>query len=210
MEREGGRAGRITVVLVEDQELVRDAIARLLHFEPDLSVVATAASGADGLVAVRATRPNVALLDIELPVFDGLTLAAAVRSESPDTIVAMLTTFGRPGYVQRALAAGARGFLLKERPVDRLAQDIRRLVQGQLVIDDELAVAALASGPNPLTEREREVLGCVARGDDVAAMTCALHLSSGTVRNYLSTAIQKLGASNRFDAARRAKENGWA
>lgn len=203
------RDGRITVVLVEDQELVRDAIARLLNFEPDMSVVATAANGPEGLAAVRAARPQVALLDIELPGWDGLTLAAAVRAESPDTVVAMLTTFGRPGYVQRALAAGARGFLLKEQPVARLAENIRRLRDGALVIDDELAVAALASGQNPLTEREREILVRVARGEDVAAMAAALHLSSGTVRNHLSTAIQKLGVSNRFEAARRAQESGW-
>lgn len=203
------RDGRITVVLVEDQELVRDAIARLLNFEPDMSVVATAANGPEGLAAVRAARPQVALLDIELPGWDGLTLAAAVRAESPDTVVAMLTTFGRPGYVQRALAAGARGFLLKEQPVARLAENIRRLRDGALVIDDELAVAALASGQNPLTEREREILVRVVRGEDVAAMAAALHLSSGTVRNHLSTAIQKLGVSNRFEAARRAQESGW-
>ncbi len=204
-----GGEGLIRVVLVEDQELVRDAIARLLNWEGDIAVVATAADGREGLLAVRAHQPDVALLDIELPALDGLALAEAVRTESPRTVVAMLTTFGRPGYVQRALAAGARGFLLKEQPVARLAEDIRRLKDGAVVIDEDLAVAALASGANPLTEREREILGRVAEGSDVPGIAAVLHLSPGTVRNYLSTAIQKLGSSNRFEAVRRAREHGW-
>lgn len=199
----------ITVVLVEDQALVRDALTRLLNFEPDLHVVGAAADGRAGQALIRAAEPDVALLDVELPGMDGLQLAEAVRRDSPRTAVAMLTTFGRPGYVERALAAGARGFLLKEQPVAQLAANIRRLQAGAMVVDEELAVAALTSGSNPLTAREREILRRVGRGESVAAMAAALHLSAGTVRNYLSAAMQKLSAPTRWAAVHRAQEHGW-
>ncbi len=197
------------MVVVEDQALVRDAISRLLNFEPDIRVVGAAADGVAGQALIHAAKPHIALLDVELPVMDGLRLAEAVRRDSPQTVVAMLTTFGRPGYVERALAAGAKGFLLKEHPVAHLADDIRRLQAGAVVVDQELAVAALVSGGNPLSARERDILRRVGQGEGVAAMAAALHLSVGTVRNYLSAAMQKLSASTRWDAARRAEECGW-
>ncbi|MDA8199042.1 MAG: response regulator transcription factor [Thermaerobacter sp.] len=199
----------ITVVVVEDQELVRDAITRLLNLEPDLHVVAAAQDGTDGIRAVRAHHPAVVLLDIELPAMSGLQVAEVLRRAAPTTVVAMLTTFARPGYLERALAAGALGFLLKEQPVAELATSIRRLARGERVIDQELAQLTLASGGNPLSQREQEVLRRAARGESADAIGRAMYLSAGTVRNYLSSAMQKLEAPSRAAAVHTATQQGW-
>jgi two-component system response regulator DesR len=199
----------ITILIAEDQYLVRDALARLLDLEPDLTVVALAAHGREAVELAAREKPRIALLDIEMPVMDGITAAREIGARCPDTVVAMLTTFGRPGYLERALAAGARGFLLKEQPVSVLAQQIRRLAAGARIIDPELATAVLTEGPNPLSAREQEILRRARLGDDVMAIARALYLSPGTVRNYLSTAIEKLGVENRTQAVREAERRGW-
>ena len=189
----------IRILLAEDQDMVRAALAALLGLEPDMQVVA----------AALAARPDVALLDIEMPGIDGLDAAALLHAALPDCTVLILTTFGRPGYLSRAMRAGVRGFLVKDAPAAELATAIRRALRGGRVIDPGLAAAALATGPNPLTTRECEVLRASAAGDTVADIAAALSLSEGTVRNYLSTAIAKTGARNRVEAARLAAERGW-
>ena len=199
----------ITVVLVEDQYLVRDALSRLLNLEEDIRVVGEAADGVAGIEAVRRLKPMVTLLDVEMPRLDGIQAMRTMRRDSPDTVLAVLTTFGRPGYLERALKAGARGFLLKEQPVARLAVQIRKLARGERVIDAELAQAVLLEGPNPLSQRERDVLRRAREGEGVAEMAAALFLSPGTVRNYLSLAMQKLGTANRAQAIREAERHGW-
>jgi two-component system, NarL family, response regulator DesR len=199
----------IRVLLAEDQAMVRGALASLLGLEPDLEVVAQVARGDEVLDAARAARPDVALLDIEMPGGDGLTAAAELAGALPDIRVLILTTFGRPGFLRRAMESGARGFLLKDAPAHELAAAIRRVMGGERVLDPQLAAAALADGESPLTPREAEVLGAARSGAPIAELAGVLHLSAGTVRNYLSSAMQKLGAHSRAEAVRVAEDKGW-
>jgi len=199
----------IRVLLAEDQALVRGALAALLEREQDIEVVAEVAGGAHVVAAARRAHPDVALLDIEMPDGDGLTAARALRAALPACRVVILTTFGRSGYLRRAMESGAAGFLLKDAPASSLASALRRVVQGERVVDPELALQALAEGDNPLTPREREVLSAALPGRSHAQIATYLVLSEGTVRNHLSAAIQKLGARNRMEAVHLAEQKGW-
>ncbi len=199
----------IRVMLAEDQGMMRGALALLLGLEADIEVVAQVGDGAAIVPTARAARPDVALLDIELPGRSGLDAAAELRTAVPECRVLILTTFGRPGYLRRAMEAGARGFLVKDGPVEELAAAIRRVLAGERVIDPALAAAALSAGPSPLTGREREVLTASVDGATVADIAAKLHLSESTVRNYLSSAIGKTGTRNRMEATRTARANGW-
>jgi two-component system, NarL family, response regulator DesR len=199
----------IRVLLAEDQAMVRGALAALLALEEDVEIVAEVGRGDEVVAAAVRTRPDVALLDIEMPGEDGLDAAAALHRRLPDCRILILTTFGRPGYLRRAMEGGVVGFLVKDAPATELATAIRRAVAGERVIDPSLATAALSAGPNPLTEREREVLAASGRGEAIAEIANSLYLSEGTVRNYLHDAIGKLGARNRVEAARIAEERGW-
>ncbi|WP_062430725.1 response regulator transcription factor [Herbidospora daliensis] len=199
----------IRVMLAEDQNLVRGALAALLGLEEDLEIVAEAADGVEAVAVARRERPDVALLDIEMPGADGLTAAGQIRAAVPECHVMILTTFGRPGYLRRAMEAGASAFLIKDSPAEQLAAAIRRVVAGERVIDPALAAAALSAGPNPLSQRERDVLAAGAVGATIADIASRLHLSEGTVRNYLSSAITKVGVRNRIEAAQAAERNGW-
>lgn len=199
----------IRVLLAEDQAMVRGALATMLGLEDDVEVVAEVGRG-DGIVpAALESRPDVALVDIDLPGMDGLKAAALLRERLPSCRVLMLTTFGRSGYLRRAMESGAAGYLLKDAPVTDLMAAVRRVMAGQLAIDPDLALAALSDGDSPLTGREVEVLDASLDGASVAEIADRLSLSEGTVRNHLSVAIQKLGASNRIEAARLAQERGW-
>ncbi|POX64241.1 DNA-binding response regulator [Streptomyces sp. Ru62] len=209
MPRDHRPGARIRVLLAEDQGMMRGALALLLGMEEDIEVVAQLGSG-DGIVdAVLTHRPDVALLDIELPGMSGLDAAAELRDQAPDCRVLILTTFGRPGYLRRAMEAGAAGFLVKDGPVEELAAAIRRVLTGETVVDPALAAAALSAGPNPLTPREREVLTASVDGATVADIAGRLHLSESTVRNYLSSAIGKTRTRNRAEAVREARQQGW-
>jgi two-component system response regulator DesR len=199
----------IRVLLAEDQAMVRGALAGLLSLEPDIEVVAEVARGDEVLSAALAQRPDVALLDIEMPGADGLQAGADVARELPECKVLMLTTFGRSGYLRRAMEQGAAGFLLKDAPAEELARAIRRAIAGERVVDPGLAAAALSEGASPLTAREHDVLSAAREHPTVAEIAAALHLSPGTVRNYLSSAIGKVGARNRVEAIRSAEEKGW-
>jgi two-component system, NarL family, response regulator DesR len=199
----------IRVLLAEDQELVRGAMAALLSLEPDIEVVAQVGRGDQVLPAALASQPHVALLDIEMPGGDGISAAAELRQHLPGCRSLILTTFGRPGYLRRAMTSGARGFMLKDAPAADLAVAIRRTVSGERVVDPQLAAQALADGDSPLSAREAEVLAASADGASVAHVARRLFLSEGTVRNHLSAAIQKLDATNRTEAARLAQEKGW-
>jgi two-component system response regulator DesR len=199
----------IRVLLAEDQELVRGAMAALLSLEPDIEVVAQVGRGDQVVPAALDSHPHVALLDIEMPGADGIAAAAALRRQVPQVRVLMLTTFGRPGYLRRAMASGASGFMLKDAPAGDLAVAIRRTIAGERVLDPQLAAQALAEGDSPLSPREAEVLAASVDGASVADVAGRLFLSEGTVRNYLSVAIQKLNARNRTEAARIAAEKGW-
>jgi two-component system response regulator DesR len=199
----------IRVLVAEDQAMVRGALSALLGLTDDITVVAEVARGDEVVPAALAAQPDVALLDIEMPGLDGLSAAAALREQVPSCRVLILTTFGRGGYVRRAMASGAVGFLLKDAPAAELAVAIRRAMAGERVVDPGLALAALSAGENPLSNREREVLRASLDGASIAAIAGALYLSEGTVRNHLSVAIQKLDARNRIEAARLAEENGW-
>jgi two-component system response regulator DesR len=199
----------IRIVLADDQHLVRGALAALLALEPDFEVVAEVADGEAAVAAAVAHEPDIALLDVEMPRLDGIDATARIRQQAPEVRVLILTTFGRPGYLRRAMDAGARGFVVKDAPVDRLASAVRDVHHGRTVVDPELAVASLSSGPSPLTERERDVLRAGADGASVAAVAARLVLSEGTVRNYLSGAIGKTGARNRVEATRIARDRGW-
>jgi two-component system, NarL family, response regulator DesR len=199
----------IRVLLAEDQTMVRGALAALLTLEGDIEVVAEVGRGDEVVAAALAAQPDVALLDIEMPGEDGLSAAAALRAQLPSCRVLILTTFGRPGYLRRAMESGAVGFLLKDAPAAQLAAAIRRAMAGERVVDPALATAALSEGNNPLTERERDVLVAATSGASIADIAESLVLSDGTVRNYLSVAIQKLGARNRVEAARIAEQKGW-
>ncbi|MFE6049440.1 response regulator [Kitasatospora sp. NPDC056446] len=199
----------IRVLLAEDQVMVRNAIARLLDLEPDLEVVGQVGNGTEVVTAAVESRADVALLDIEMPGRSGLDAAAELARARPECRTVIVTIYGRPGYLQRAMEAGASGFVGKDRPVDELAETIRRVHAGETVIDPELAASAMRARPNPLTERERGVLLAAAQGAPVAAISAKVHLSEKTVRNYLSSAIQKTGTANRYEAARAAMANGW-
>ena len=199
----------IRVLLAEDQSMVRGALAALLDLEGDMNVVAQVGRGDEVVAAALGARPDVALLDIEMPGLDGLTAAAQLRSALPATRVLIVTTFGRPGYLRRAMEAGAAGFVLKDAPATELATAIRRVAAGQRVVDPTLAVAALSEGGSPLSDREREVLAASTELGTIAEIASRLSLSEGTVRNHLSAAIQKVGAHNRAEAVRIAQEKGW-
>ena len=199
----------VRVLLAEDQAMVRGALSALLSLEEDIEIVAEASRGDEVLPAALDTFPDVALLDIEMPGGDGLSAAAALRERLPSCRVIILTTFGRAGYLKRAMESGALGFLLKDAPAAELASAIRRVMEGERVVDPGLAAAALSEGENPLTERERDVLRASANGATIEDVAARLHLSAGTVRNYLSTAIKKLGTRNRVEAARFAERKGW-
>jgi two-component system, NarL family, response regulator DesR len=199
----------IRVLIAEDQGMVRGALATLLALEDDIEVVAQCSRGDEVVVAARAAQPDVALLDIEMPGIDGLEAAASLHRALPATVIIILTTFGRPGYLRRAMEAGATGFVVKDGPADQLAVSIRRAVAGERVIDTALAAAALSDGSNPLTPRERDVLHAASGGATIATIATSMFLSQGTVRNYLSSAIQKTGARNRLEAVRTAERHGW-
>ena len=198
----------ITVVLAEDQAMVRGAFAALLALEPDIEVVATASDGPQALAAVGEHDPDVLLTDVEMPGASGLDVAAELHRRGARTRVVVVTTFARSGYLRRALDSGVAGYVLKDAPVEHLADVVRRVRAGERVVDPALAVAAW-DGADPLTERERAVLALAGDGRPGAEVAAALHLAEGTVRNYLSTAMTKLGARNRGEAARIARERGW-
>jgi two-component system, NarL family, response regulator DesR len=199
----------IRVLLAEDQGMVRGALASLLGLEPDIEVVAQVARGDEVLEAARSVTPDVALLDIEMPGATGLEALAQLRDAMPDCRILILTTFGRPGYLRRAMETGASGFLLKDAPAQELASAIRRAVAGERVVDPGLAAAALSEGESPLTAREHEVLAASKNYATVADIAGALYLSPGTVRNHLSSVMQKLNARNRAEALKLAEEKGW-
>ncbi|MBJ7903454.1 response regulator [Streptomyces sp. NPDC003656] len=199
----------IRVLLAEDQGMMRGALALLLGLEDDIEVVAQVAAGDAIVPAALEHRPDVALLDIELPGMSGLDAAAELKKRVPTCRVLILTTFGRPGYLRRAMEAGAAGFLVKDGPVEELAQAVRRVLAGETVVDPALAAAALSAGPNPLTAREREALRAAVDGATVADIALRLRLSESTVRNYLSAAIGKTGTRNRAEAVREARQQGW-
>ncbi|MEU8843754.1 response regulator transcription factor [Streptomyces roseus] len=199
----------IKVLLAEDQGMMRGALALLLGLEEDIEVVAQVGAGDAIVPAAIEAQPDVALLDIELPGRSGLDAAAELRTRLPDCRVLILTTFGRPGYLRRAMEAGAAGFLVKDGPVEELAAAIRRVLAGETVIDPALAAAALSAGPSPLTAREVDVLGAAVDGATVADIAARVHLSESTVRNYLSSAIGKTGTRNRMEAVRAARRQGW-
>ncbi|MGC4895325.1 response regulator [Micromonospora sp. DT31] len=199
----------IRLLLADDQALVRGALAALLSLEPDLTVVAEVSRGDEVVPEALRTRPDVALLDVEMPGLDGVAATAALRAALPTCRVLVVTTFGRPGYLRRAMEAGANGFVVKDTPARQLADAVRRVHAGLRVVDPTLAAETLATGSSPLTGRETEVLRSARGGGTVAELAATLHLSEGTVRNHLSSAIGKTGARNRADAVRVAEANGW-
>ena len=199
----------IRILLADDQALVRSALAALLELEEDFDVVAQVGRGDEVVAAARDLHPDVALLDIEMPGLDGLAAAAALTKEVPACRVIIVTTFGRPGYLRRAMESGALGFVVKDAPAEQLADAIRRVSRGLRVVDPGLAAATLAGGVSPLTGRERDVLVAARDGATVADIAGRLFLSEGTVRNYLSAAIAKTGVRNRVEAVRVADERGW-
>jgi two-component system, NarL family, response regulator DesR len=199
----------IRVLLAEDQGMMRSALALLLDLEPDIEVVAEVSSGTGVVAAARDAKADIALLDIEMPGMSGLDAAAELRTAVPDCRVLILTTFGRPGYLRRAMESGASGFMVKDGPVEELAVAIRKVLAGQRVVDPALAAAALSAGPNPLTDRERDVLSAAVDGSTIADIAGRLHLSESTVRNYLSAAIGKTNARNRMESIQNARANGW-
>jgi two-component system response regulator DesR len=199
----------IRLLLADDQALVRGALASLLGLEPDLEVVAEVGRGDEVVAAAREARPDVALLDVEMPGLDGLAATTALRAALPSCRVLVVTTFGRPGYLRRALEAGASGFVVKDTPARQLADAVRRVHAGLRVVDPALAAESLAAGASPLTSREADVLRVARDGGTVADLAAALHLSEGTVRNHLSSAIGKTGARTRAEAVRLADEAGW-
>ncbi len=201
--------GVIRLLLADDQALVRGALAALLNLEPDLDVVAEVGRGDEVVAQARTVRPDVALLDVEMPGMDGIAATAALRAALPTCKVLVVTTFGRPGYLRRAMAAGASGFVVKDTPARQLADAVRRVAAGLRVVDPTLAAETLASGDSPLTPREADVLRAARTGGTVADIAAALGLSEGTVRNHLSAAIGKTGARTRAEAVRLADENGW-
>jgi two-component system, NarL family, response regulator DesR len=199
----------VRLLLADDQQLIRSALAVMLAMEDDFEVVATVGRGDEVVAAAREHHPDVALLDIDMPGIDGLAAAGVLAQEMPDCRSLILTTFGRPGYLRRAMESGAYGFVVKDAPPEQLADAIRRVVAGERVVDPALAAVTLASGVSPLTARERDVLVAARPGATVAEIAEKLFLSEGTVRNYLSAAMAKVGARNRTEAVRTAEERGW-
>jgi two-component system response regulator DesR len=199
----------IRLLLADDQALVRGAMAALLDMEPDLTVVAEVGRGDEVAAAAVRHKPDVALLDVEMPGLDGVAAARALRAALPTCRVLMVTTFGRAGYLKQAMAAGASGFIVKDTPARQLADAVRRVHEGLRVVDPALAAQSLAQGDSPLTEREADVLRSARAGGTVADIARELHLSEGTVRNHLSSAIGKTGARTRAEAVRLAVDNGW-
>jgi two-component system response regulator DesR len=199
----------IRVLLAEDQGMMRGALALRLGLEEDFEVVGQVSTGDQIVPTALEVGPDVAVLDIEMPGRSGLDAAADLHAELPACKILIVTTFGRPGYLRRAMEAGASGFLVKDGPVEDLAHAIRRVLAGERVVDPELATAALSAGPNPLTGRERDVLAAAVDGSTIADIARRLHLSESTVRNYLSAAIGKTGSRNRIEAVRAARHNGW-
>jgi two-component system response regulator DesR len=199
----------IRLLLADDQELVRSALAALLDLEDDFEVVAAVGRGDEVVAAALRHSPDVALLDIEMPGIDGLAAAGVLAHEVPECRALILTTFGRPGYLRRAMESGAYGFVVKDAPAEQLADAIRRVAAGEHVVDPSLAAASLANGPSPLTPRERDVLVAARSGISVAEIAEKLFLSEGTIRNYLSAAIAKTGVRNRAEAVRTADDRGW-
>ena len=202
-------AAAIRVVIAEDQAMVLGALAALLEMEQDIRVMACAPNGREALDAVSRLKPDVLVTDIEMPVMTGLELAAELRTNQSATKTVILTTFARPGYLRRALDSGARAYLLKDRPAAELAEAVRKVHGGQRVVDPALAAEAWSAERDPLTARERQILQRAGDGRSSTEIASELRLSEGTVRNYLSEAIAKLGASNRVDAARIARTKGW-
>ncbi|MEO7350622.1 MAG: response regulator transcription factor [Marmoricola sp.] len=199
----------IRILLADDQALVRGALSALLGLEPDIEVVAEVGRGDEVLDAVLEHRPDVALLDVEMPGMDGITAAAGLRDASPGTRVLIVTTFGRPGFLHRAMKSGASGFVVKDTPAAQLADAVRRVHAGLRVVDPSLATDSLVAGESPLTARETDVLRAARGGAAINAIARALFLSEGTVRNHLSAAIGKTGAANRAEAVSIADGNGW-
>lgn len=199
----------IGILIAEDQTMMRSALTRLLELEDDLTVVGGVGRADEAVAAAGALRPDVLVLDIELPGGSGLDAIAPVLDVSPGTTVVIVTTFGRAGYLRRAMDAGARAFVIKDEPVARLAEVIRRAHAGETIIDPALAAESLTVGRSPLSDREREVLEASADGDPIARVARRLHLSPSTVRNHLSSAIGKTGARNRAEALHIARRNGW-
>ncbi|WP_144783698.1 response regulator transcription factor [Microbacterium sp. BH-3-3-3] len=199
----------IRLLIADDQALVRGALAALLGLEPDIEVVAQVGRGDEVVEAARTSEATVALLDIEMPGIDGIAAAAKLRAEVPGCRALIVTTFGRPGYLARAMQAGASGFVVKDTPAAELADAVRRVSQGLRVVDPALAAESLAQGDSPLTERETDVLAAARDGGSIADIARTVHLSEGTVKNHLSSAIGKTGGRNRADAVRVAVERGW-
>ncbi|KQO99644.1 response regulator transcription factor [Leifsonia sp. Leaf264] len=199
----------IRLLIADDQALVRGALSALLGLEPDIEVVADVGRGDEVVDAAIRASPDVALLDIEMPGLDGIAAASLLRERMPDCRVIMVTTFGRPGYLRRAMQAGASGFVVKDTPAAQLADAVRRVSQGLRVVDPSLAAESLTQGDSPLTERETDVLSVSRAGGSITDIAAILHLSEGTVRNHLSSIIGKTGGRNRADAARIAEDNGW-
>jgi two-component system, NarL family, response regulator DesR len=199
----------IRLLLADDQELIRSALVALLALEPDFEVVAAVGRGDEVAAAARMHDPDIALLDIDMPGIDGLAAASVLAREVPSCRSVILTTFGRPGYLRRAMESGARGFVVKDAPPEQLADAIRRVAAGERVVDPVLAAETLASGASPLTARERDVLVAARPGATAAEIAGRLFLAEGTVRNYLSAAIAKTGARNRAEAVRIADARGW-
>jgi two-component system response regulator DesR len=199
----------IRVLLAEDQAMVRGALAALLSREKDIEVVAEVAQGDAVVEAALSSQPNVALLDIEMPGGSGLDAAQRLHTALPSCRVVILTTFGRSGYLRRAMESGAVGFLVKDAPASELARALRRVMNGERVVDPELALLALSEGNNPLTNQERKVLATALPGISITEIAKFLSLSEGTVRNHLSSAMQKVGAHNRMEAAHLAEQKGW-
>ena len=199
----------IRLLIADDQALVRGALAALLGLEADIEVVAQVGRGDEVVEAALTSHADVALLDIEMPGIDGIAAAARVRAEVPGCRALIVTTFGRPGYLARAMQAGASGFVVKDTPAAELANAVRRVSQGLRVVDPQLAAESLAQGDSPLTERETDVLAAARDGGSIADIARTVHLSEGTVKNHLSSAIGKTGGRNRADAVRVAVERGW-
>ena len=199
----------IRLLIADDQALVRGALGALLELEPDLTVVGMAADGAEAVRIAEELRPDVCLMDIQMPGMDGVEATRRIRQASEGTRVLVVTTFARPGYLRSALDAGASGFIVKDTPAEELAEAVRRVRSGLRVLDPVLAADSLFDGANPLSDREREVLRLAADGRSAAAIASEVFLSAGTVRNHLSAAIGKTGAANRAQAVRIAQDKGW-
>jgi two-component system response regulator DesR len=203
----------IRILVADDQAMIRQAFSALLQLEPDLEVVGQAADGAAAVVLAAECRPDVVLMDIQMPaaggVDDGITATHRILARDPGVRVIILTTFGRPGYLRRAMESGAVGFMVKDAPAERLIEGIRRVHRGLRVVDPALAAASLSLGSSPLTEREIDVLTAASRGGSTETISRTVHLSEGTVRNHLSAAMGKLGAGSRAEAVRIATDNGW-